>query len=256
MRNKLALKTVLSAALLGWGAAALAPAASANAVFGYTHLAPSPRTLPAGRLVYGTELALGVTDFLQIGTNVVRDVYKFYNANARLSLVDVPGFALSPFVGFETYNYRDISDTNPDLRVTSWLPGAVAALGVTEQLAWFFYGNLNFTKTELVTSGIKTSGLIRGASLGTDFSWAYNMQFEEEGPRPGTLKGARPKKLSRGARVGNVLSAGMTYDLTYKIVGLGLSHHWPGFHLGLHYFPNADRARLLPIVSGGGTVDF
>ncbi|MEW6056651.1 MAG: hypothetical protein AB1540_08550 [Bdellovibrionota bacterium] len=221
------------------------PSAGANSMFGYTHIQPSPLTLSAGRLVFGTDVAYGVTDFFQIGTNVVRDVYQFFNANAKVSLIELDEFALSPTFSFETYNLKNISELNPDLRVTSFMPGLTTAYGLAEDLALFVAGNLNITKTTLVTEGITTSGLIRGAQIGSDLSWAYNP--------PAAKKGKDGKEVRRG--VGNVFSTGVSYDLTYKLFGVGLSHHWPGFHLGVHYYPNATKFPIQPIIAGGGAVD-
>lgn len=213
-----------------------APAARAgeNPLFGYTHLLPSPYTLPAGTLVLGTDVGFGVTDFFQVGTNVVRDLYQIYNANAKLSVLDYPEFAAGLTLGYQTFNYKDFDSTNPDLRVTSWLPGIVGAFSLLDNLALFGGANLNFTQTDLNRSGLKETGLTRGASLGSDLSWAYN-----------------PKKNG----VGNVLSAGVSYDLTYDLFGFGASHTWPGFKIGLHYYPAADRYKLQPIIAGGAVVN-
>ncbi len=206
-----------------------------NPLFGFPHLQPSPFTLPAGRLVYGTGMAYGVADFLQIGTNIVRDISKVYNANLKISLWDHPSFAIALTAGWQHYNYKDIDASNPDLKVSSWQPGGVVAFGLLRELALFTGASFDITKTNLVTSGIETSGYIQGAQLGSDLAWAYN---------PKSKKG-----------VGNVLAAGVTYDVTYGIIGFGLSHHWHGFQLGIHYYPNATQYRVYPIIAGGGSVD-
>jgi hypothetical protein len=207
-----------------------------NPLFGYTHMMSSPFALPQGRLVFGTDLAFGLTDFLQVGTSILRDAYQFYNANAKLSLVDSGAFAMALTGEYQAYNYRDISSSNPDLSVRSVMPGLVTAFELVDRLALFAGGNLNFTNVELRTSGIETSGYVRGAQVESDLSWAYGAP-------------------SRRRAISNVLSAGATYDVNYKIYGVGVSHHWPGFHIGLHYYPNADQYKVLPIIAGGGSVD-
>lgn len=221
--------------------------AAQNPIFGYPHLLASPFTLPAGRLIIGTEAALGVTDFLEVGTSVLRDFYRIYNASAKLSLVDFEGFAFAVTGGFETFNYRDIHPTNPDLTVTSLLPGAVAAFELLPRFAIFAGGNLSYTKENLRSSGIETSGYIRGARLESDFAWAYNP--------PGASGSGKRASAAPVRGVGNVLSGGLSYDVTYGLVGTGISHHWPGLHLGAHYYPNADRYKLQPIIAGGAVVD-
>ncbi len=204
-----------------------------NPLFGYTHLLPSPFTLSAGTLVYGTHLAFGITDFLQVGTHLLRDIYGFYNANAKASLVDHEAFAMAATFGWESYNLQTIDATNPDLRVSSWQPGLIAAFELFPLFALFVGGNLNLTEVKLNASDVKTSGYARGLMFQSDISWAYN-----------------PKK----DRIGNVLSAGVSFDSTYEILGFGVSHHWPGFHIGIHYYPNATQYRVQPILVGGGSV--
>src|SRR3990172_10717144 len=98
----------LAVAACLWAAAA-ARADGPSPVFGYTHLMPSPLTLPAGRLSYGTAFSFGVTDFLQIGTDVVRDAYGVLNANAKIGLVAREGFAAALTLGFEKFNFKDFS---------------------------------------------------------------------------------------------------------------------------------------------------
>lgn len=205
-----------------------------NPLFAYTHLTPSPFTLPAGRIILGTDVAFGVTDFLQVGTRLINDFFKIYNANAKLSLLDYKQFAMGLTLGVQTYNLHDINSSNPDLQVTSWQPGAVTAFELLPYVALFVGGNLNMTQTTLNRDGLRTSGYAQGAVINTDLSWAYNPHKD---------------------RVGNVLSGGLSYDFTYKLFGMGVSHHWKGFHVGLHYYPNATENKVLPILSGGAVVD-
>lgn len=223
-------------ALLSAGQIQTAHAGGSNPLFGYTHLMPSPYTLPAGRLVFGTDVALGVTDFLQVGTNVIRDIYQVYNVNAKISLIDYPVFAMGLTGGWETFNYRDIDPRNPNIQQTTWLPGMVMAFELLPRVALFTGGNVSVTEVDASTDGIETSGYFRGSSVQADLSWAYNPPSKKKG-------------------VGNVLSGGVSYDVTYKLLGVGVSHHWSGFHLGIHYYPNADRYRVQPILSGGGAID-
>lgn len=225
-----------AAALLAFGGNAARASSVENPLYGYSHLLPSPFTLSAGKLVLGTEMAFGLTDFLQVGTNVLSDFYKVYNANAKISLVDRYEFALALTGAWQSHNFRDISAAYPDLRVTSVMPGAVAAFALHPKVAAFVGGNLNFTSTDFVLIGdSETSGYVRGASIGSDISFAYN-----------------PAKKGR---VGNVLSAGVSYDFTYKLAGFGVSHHWPGFHFGIHYYPGATQYPVYPILSGGMAVE-
>lgn len=208
-----------------------------NPIFGYTHMLPSPFTVPGGMLLVGTDVVLGVTDFFQVGTNVIRDFYQSYNGNIKIALLDAPGFAFALTGGIEHYNYRNFDSTNPDVWVTSYQPGAVVAIGVLPTLGWFVGSNLNFTDQPLITDGIVNSGYFRGATLQSDLAWAYYPPTKKKG-------------------LGNVVAVGTTYDVNYKIFGVGLSHYWPGFRLGVHYYVNADENKFLPLISGGTVVYF
>lgn len=210
-----------------------------NPLFAYTHLLPSPFTLPAGRLVLGTELVFGVTDFLQIGTNLVRNFYQNYNAQLKASLVDSPEFALALTGGLEYFNPRSLSGLNPDVWIRSYLPGLVAGFELLPRVGIFVGGNLNFSQTDVPSDELNRSGFFRGALLQSEINWAYN-----------------PPVKKRGVGLGNVVAAGMSYDLTYRLLGLGLSHHWPGFRLGVHYYPGAENFRWLPLINGGAVVYF
>lgn len=205
----------------------------ATPIFYYSHMISSPYTLPSGTLAYGTQISYGLTDFFQISTNLVRDIYQIYNLSVKVALLDFPNFALAATMSWENYNYKDISTLNPNIDVTSWMPGLVSAFALSDTVAWFLGGNLNVSEITVQSNSIESSGLLKGATIQSDLSWAYN-----------------PHKNS----IGNVLAVGASYDITYKIYGIGFSHHWPGFQIGLHYYPNADERKVLPILVGGGSI--
>lgn len=205
-----------------------------NPIFGSTHLLPSPYTLPAGKVILGSTSALGITDFLQVETNLISDFYQIYNGRARLSLLDYPQFAAGIYLGYQYVNLKKLSNSNPDIQLNSWLPGAVIGIELIPQLALFLGGNLDFSSPKNSVTGVTRSGFLQGTQLESDISWAYN-----------------PHKKD----IGNTLSAGITYNLTYSIYGVGISHHWKGFHLGAHYYPNATTLKVLPLISGGAIFD-
>ncbi len=174
---------------------------------------------------------MGLTDFLQVGTGVSRNFYQVYNLNAKASLLDRPDYAAAVVLGWESTNLKDIGVLNPDLRVQSWLPGAVFAVSPHPQLAIALGGKARISGVPASRlQGLATSGALRGAEVGTDVSVAYQPQA-------------------------NVISAGVSYDLTYHLFGVGLTHHWPGLHLGAHFYPAAARYRVQPLISGGLAFD-
>jgi hypothetical protein len=206
------------------------PAAHAveNPIFGYTHLLPSPFTLPAGKFMVGSTVGLGVTDFIQVETNLIADAYQVFNGRVRASLLDFPGFAGGVSLGYH--------NANPSLTLSSWMPGAVVGIEVLPDVALFLGGNLFYANVDPSSNaGIQSSGFLQGSQIESDISWAYN-----------------PHKQ----KLGNVLSAGLTYNTTFDFYGVGFSHHWRGFQLGIHYYLNATNLKVLPIASVGAVVEF
>lgn len=206
-----------------------------NPILGYTHLLPSPYTLPAGKIVLGTDVAFGITDFLQIGTSALYDILQVYNANVRISVLDFPGFSFALTGGIESYNLQNIDSSNPSVQVTSYLPGAVAGVALTRDFGLLVGGNLNFSSQTVNLNGLATSAYTHGASAESDVSWAA---------------------VSNKGWPVLVLSGGVSYDFTYQLAGVGASVHFKGFHLGAHYYPAATDYKVVPILAGGAAVDF
>lgn len=195
-----------------------------NAAFPYTHLLPSPFNLPQGGVVFGTTIAYGVLDFLQVSTNVARMIQQQWNFQAKVPLVEYPTFVASAFVDYQTSNPHHYDDTNPDTWIKRWQPGLVTGYEITPDVAFFLGGNFDFGKE--APPIVTTSGYLKGAQVNAEWSWLYN---------PST------------SRLGNnALALGIKYDFTYSLFGFGFTHHWRNFELGVHY-TFADRSRFLPI---------
>lgn len=196
-----------------------------NAAFPYTHLLPSPFNLSRGTAVFGTTVAYGLLDFLQVSTNLARTIQQQWNFQAKVPLVEYPTFVASAFVDYQTFNTNTYDDTNPDTSIKRWQPGLVTGYEITPDIAFFLGGNFSFGKAapEVVT----TSGYLRGAQVNMEWSWLYNPSSSRLG--------------------NNAIALGMKYDFTYALFGFGFTHHWRNFEAGLHY-TFADRSRFLPIV--------
>lgn len=205
-----------------------------NVLFAYSHLAPSPLTIPGGQLLLGTAVTFGVTDFLQVSTDALRLFYGFMNANAKLKILDLDALAVALTLGFESVSAKTAYPLcGIDLQLTSVQPGIATAIELLPRLALFVSGNLNLaTDSQTYTFFGDASGSAKGAQIETDLGWAYH---------PATRK----------RDISNVLAAGLSYDTTYKLLGMGLSHHWPGFQVGFHYYPAAANSKWRPILVGG-----
>jgi Zn-dependent M28 family amino/carboxypeptidase len=164
----------------------------------------------------------------------LNDVFQVYNLSGKLMLVDSQDFSLALTFTAEYYNLDNIDSSNPNLNVASYLPGFTAGFELIPDVALFVGANLNYTQANVTQPGLASSGYVQGARGESDISWAYN----------------HTKK-----HLGNVLSGGVSYDFTYKVAGFGVSHHWRGFQLGIHYYPNATDYRVQPIVVGGASFE-
>lgn len=205
-----------------------------NPLFGYTHLLPSPFTPPSGRLQIGLTSGVGVTNSLSLETNLLSDFYKIFNARMRYALLDFPGFALGLSIGFQYVNLNSIAPTNPSLGLIGWMPGGVMGVEIAPHVALFTGGHFFYANMDVTQLNISNSGFVQGTEIESDLSWAYH-----------------PQKKG----VGNVMSLGATYNTTFRFYGVGFSHHWKGFQLGAHFYPNAAHMRFLPIFSGGAVVE-
>jgi len=209
-----------------------ARASGGNPLFGHPHMQGSPLTLPAGRVVAGSSAAIGLTDFAEVGTNVVSDLYQVYNASAKVQLLSTPDVAAAISAGYQSYNPRNLVATNPDMTITSWQPGATVAFALDPRLAAFVGGYYNSTTATL--TGTSATSYAHGTTSGADLAWAYS-----------------PGKKS----LGNVLAVGATYDFDYQLYGVGLTHYWRTLRLGIHYYPNATQSKVLPIIAGSAAFD-
>lgn len=227
------MKLALAAGLLASGAVHAASGGdNRNPLFHATHMQPSPYTQRAGDVMIGTEASIGLTDFLEVGTSLIRDFYKIFNAYAKVKIYDDAQYAIAAGLSFETYNLNNISDANPDFRVNTWAPSIIGAYALRSNLALISSFRFLLSNNLRGSTAYQTSGFQRGVAFGTDVSWGYN-----------------------SSGTGNALAAGVTYDFTTTTLGFGVSHIWPGFQLGIHYYPNADLYKVHPIIAGGMALD-
>ncbi|MCM0607014.1 MAG: hypothetical protein KA715_13065 [Xanthomonadaceae bacterium] len=138
----------------------------ANPIFSYTHMQPSPYTMPGGNIIFGSSVAIGITDFMEISTDVLRNFYMQYNAQVKFQLIDVSGFAAGLIGGWTYY-------TQGSQQIMIVSPGLTTAYGLSDSFAWILGGNVNFTNITVNYGGVTTSSLLRGTQVGSDLAWSY-----------------------------------------------------------------------------------
>jgi len=196
---------------------------------GVTHMLPSPKTLPAGVFVYGTSLAFGVTDRFQVGTNLHALLSDIPNLNSQLSLYHSDDWALALTVGASQYDVEDVYG-NKLATIDTYTSGLVLGVALSDKVAWTNGVEYAWRYVEGSDANIVISGLFGGTKLQSELGWIYND--------------------------GRALDLGVSYDTTFSLWGFGLGHHWDGFHLAIHYYPDADQDKVLPIISGSGAISF
>lgn len=204
-----------------------------NPLFSFPHLLPSPLTLPAGRVVFGSSVGMGLTDFLQVSTDLFRDLYSVYNAQAKLGLYSDAFWALALTFGWQHYRFKDIDSSNPDGDVTSYQPGGVVAFAITPVFGMFLGGHADMSNIKINVDRITHTALQQGGQVEADLTYAYS--------------------LPEGDQSLKLISVGVNYDFLYKLTGFGLSHHWSGLQLGAHYYPKATSKAWYPIIIGGAS---
>ena len=197
-------------------------------VFLYTQSLPSPINLGAGQWVLGTRAAYGIADFVELSTDIVRDVTRHYTLYAKVPILEFPEFVASAFIQYSHWNLHHYDKRNPDAAIHAWQPGLVTGFELDHDMAIFIGGNLQLT-SKTFPDDAYTSGFANGAKMNFDWSWMYN-------PRGGRLSE-------------NTLSIGTSYDVTSKIWGIGVTHHWSTFEIGASFYPGADHYKVLPILN-------
>ncbi len=207
-----------------------------NPLLGYTHQLASPFTLPAGSLQVGTTSAVGLTDYLQVSTQLFADLLQIYNLQLRSGLLDLPGLAVGAGLGLQSVQLSHLTGQNTNQVISALLPQLTLGFEVAPHWALFLGGQLYLANQTPNANSVLGAGMMQGTEVEADLSWAYQPHPEEE-------------------RIGNVLSMGYSYNTTYQFYGVGISHHWRGLHVGIHYYPNATFYQLSPILSGGASFD-
>ncbi|MBL6989238.1 MAG: hypothetical protein ISR65_05650 [Bacteriovoracaceae bacterium] len=200
-----------------------------RSALGITHTLPSPYTLPSGVFTYGTSLAYGVTDSIQIGTNLHLLLNSIGNANAKIAIYSDEDLALATNFGWSKYNLDDLSGSKL-ATVNSYNLGLVFGWAITYKLAWTNGFEYALRKVDGIDSSVVSSGLTLGTRVTSELAWAYSDN--------------------------NAVAIGATYDTTYSLWGFGISHYLKNFHLGVHYYPKAEQDKYIPIVAGSGSMQF
>ena len=89
---------------------------------------PTGYTLNSGEFLVGLgPIGFGISDNIQIGTNILLFLFQVYNANLKISLIKTDDLALAGGVGFHHFNWNlEGEDFNP----TAITPYAVVTFGM------------------------------------------------------------------------------------------------------------------------------
>ena len=197
-------------------------------VFLYTQSLPSPINLTAGHWTLGSRAAYGVADFVEISSDLVRDVSRQYVVQAKVPILEFPDFIASAFIQYSHFNLHHYDKRNPNYAISAWQPGFVTGFALEHDMAVFIGGNLHLSNDAFPRDAY-TSGFAYGAKLNVDWSWMYN-------PRGGRLSE-------------NAISLGTSYDATLRVWGVGITHHWGVFEAGATFYPGADQYKFYPILN-------
>lgn len=192
---------------------------------------PTGYTLNKGEFSVGLgSIGFGITDRVQVGTNVLLFLFQYRNANAKVNLIELPGLALAAGIGLGHLSLNLSDDPDSEVSFTSLSPylalsrevGANTSLHLTGHYS-YFSGDADIEETEAEWSSSGTSvsgGLEYSFSRRTKFLLETGYDFTFEGYRlgGGVLFGWEKFRLKLG--VGYYHPEGSGAGFTFPVIGL------------------------------------
>jgi hypothetical protein len=183
-------------------------------------------TLNRGEFIIGlgTSVGFGITDHVQVGTNVLGWLVQYYNANMKIELMKNENSSLSAGIGVGKLNL-DVFGSEDDFNVLA--PFVSYSYIVSENTTIHLGGKFTSFSGDSNIDDADPEGAIEGTAFsgGLDYSWSNKTKFLVEGG----------------------------YDVTFDGPKIGGAILWGWetlrLKLGVSYFnPNGDFSFTMPII--------
>lgn len=187
---------------------------------------PTGYTIDKGEFLLGLgPIAFGISDRVQVGTNVLLFLFQDYNANLKISFVKDAKKALA--AGFKFHRF-DLDVYGIDTEFNSFSPFAAFSTKVSRNTSLHLGGQYSYfsSKVEIEDAKVESTSEGTSAYLGIEHSFSYKTKFLAE----------------------------VGYDFTFKgfRVGGAVLFGWEKFRLklGVNYFsPEDSQGFIFPVIS-------
>ena len=152
---------------------------------------PTGYTLNKGEFMVGLgPIGFGITDNVQVGTNILLFLFQYYNANAKVSLIKWPNMALSTGIDF---GHFDLDVLDVETSFTSLSPYLAFSRNVGKNTNLHLAGQYTYFSSESDIQDAEAKWTSTGTSgfAGLEYSLSQKTKFLGEASYDATFEGFR-----------------------------------------------------------------
>ncbi|MCP5053285.1 MAG: hypothetical protein GY940_39330 [bacterium] len=154
---------------------------------------PTGHTVNKGEFIIGLgSIAFGVTDNVQVGTNIILYLAQDYNVNAKVNFIKTPSLAFAAGVKVHSFDL-DVDDSESEAGFTSVSPYASLSTRVGTNTALHFGGQYSFFSgiAEIEDAVAIATSTGSSVSMGLEYSFSNKTKFLAETGYDFTFDGPR-----------------------------------------------------------------
>jgi hypothetical protein len=155
---------------------------------------PTGYTLNRGEFAVGLgSIGFGVTDNVQVGTNVLLYLFQYYNGNAKVNLIELPDMALAAGVALGHFDLDLSGDSDDEISFTSLSPYLSFSRNLTGNTDLHLAGQLTHFSGDVDIEDAEVEWSSTGTSVsgGLEYSLTHKTKFLAEGGYDFTFEGFR-----------------------------------------------------------------
>jgi hypothetical protein len=148
-------------------------------------------TLNKGEFIVGIgPIEFGITDHVQVGTNILLYLFQYYNANAKISMIKSPTTALATGIGF---GHFDLDVLGIETSFTSLSPYLAYSRNVGTNTNLHLSAQYTYFSSESDIGDAEAKSTSTGTSIftGMEYSFSHKTKFLAEGSYDMTFEGFR-----------------------------------------------------------------
>lgn len=140
-------------------------------------------TLNKGEFTIGLgSIGFGITDNVQVGTNILKYMFQVYNGNLKVSLFKSDSMSLAAGMSLDQFNLNLLEDENSDVSFTSFSPYVSISPRLSRNLRLHITGQYSFFSGDINVEDTEVLGSISGTSFfgGLEYSFSNKTKFMTE----------------------------------------------------------------------------